>query len=477
MTMGDELPVTSLVLPVLIRPVLTQPSIVGMEKVEISLEVSSHIMQHGPVASDYRVWYLCLLRSLLEFLEKYDLGASQTLRAALTKAEAAIPGLNYDLVAGIMRRADIPVNMNESLLRLQGTLTENECADLRLNRSEEAFQELNKKSAALKKILSRIPDEITDRKTFLETIKEIASAIKKLLDAVNEVSTYTPGPGKQALEQRKREFVKYSKRFSNTLKEYFKEGQANAVFVSALYLIHQTNQILYTVKNKSEFIKSDFVTALTRVTGPGLRFVSSCTADNGWSWLSASPLLPPAGLPPAPSLPVTLDTGTRAPRPHIFTRTSFFLYARLQSGGVIDFGSDASFLADGADAAPWLQMKASDTLPYADRCVDEKFDDIATASNAMRNKILMEHLLWCRRGWRLAGGGARAGICWVSWECRTDNNNTGDDECCLLTAYLMLPIPVTVPSARGEQYVNEHVRTRKHMWPRAGAHRLLSGHD
>lgn len=55
--------------------------------------------------------------------------------------------------------------------------------------------------------------------------REIASAIKKLLDAVNEVSTYTPGAGKQVLEQRKREFVKYSKRFSNTLKEYFKEGQ------------------------------------------------------------------------------------------------------------------------------------------------------------------------------------------------------------------------------------------------------------
>ena len=123
-------------------------------------------------------------------------------------------------------------------------------AEYKSSRTEEPFQELNKKSLALKKILSRIPDEITDRKTFLETIKfvqshqfiylistkivllclifcrEIASAIKKLLDAVNEVSGYIPGSsGKQALEQRKREFVKYSKRFSNTLKEYFKEGQ------------------------------------------------------------------------------------------------------------------------------------------------------------------------------------------------------------------------------------------------------------
>lgn len=115
------------------------------------------------------------------------------------------------------------------------------------------FQELCKKAVGLKRILSRIPDEIGDRKAFLETIKEIASAIKKLLDAVNEVARFINfSSGKQQLEHRKREFVKYSKRFSTTLKEYFRDGQANAVFLSALCLIQQANMIITTVKDCCE---------------------------------------------------------------------------------------------------------------------------------------------------------------------------------------------------------------------------------
>ncbi|CAH0382454.1 unnamed protein product [Bemisia tabaci] len=210
MTMGEETPVSSLVLPILVRPILSQ-------------------------------------------LEKVDTTASQTLKAALTKVEAVYPGFAYDLVVGIMNQAELSVNMNESILRLQGAVPDSDAAEYRLNRSEDAFQELNRKSSSLKKILSRIPDEIMDRKTFLETIKEIASAIKKLLDVVNEVAGFIPGSNnKQVLEQRKREFVKFSKKFSNTLKDYFKEGQPDAVFVSALCLIHQTNLIMITVKNKCE---------------------------------------------------------------------------------------------------------------------------------------------------------------------------------------------------------------------------------
>ena len=57
-------------------------------------------------------------------LEKTDVAASQTLRAALTKVEAAHPGFTYDFVMGLVRRADLSVNMNESLLRLQGQVSD-----------------------------------------------------------------------------------------------------------------------------------------------------------------------------------------------------------------------------------------------------------------------------------------------------------------------------------------------------------------
>lgn len=186
-------------------------------------------------------------------LEKRDPNAAQILRSAFSKAEAAHPGLCHHLIVGLTKRADVKVNMNESLLRMQGAVSELDQAEFRIKRSEDSFQELARKSVGLKKILSRIPDEISDRKAFLETIKEIASAIKKLLDAVNDVAGYVAfSSGKQQLEQRKREFVKYSKRFSTTLKEYFRDGQANAVFLSALCLIQQSNLIMTTVKDCCE---------------------------------------------------------------------------------------------------------------------------------------------------------------------------------------------------------------------------------
>lgn len=118
------------------------------------------------------------------------------------QAEHSNPGVLLDLVATMLRKADVTVSMTESFLRLQGQIPEYEgiaarqvyyevlrnlpassiiqpCSnaahmfpeDNRIRRTEEPFQEMNKKCAALKKILSRIPDEINQRTTFLETIK------------------------------------------------------------------------------------------------------------------------------------------------------------------------------------------------------------------------------------------------------------------------------------------------------------------
>jgi len=196
--------------------------------------------------------YPLLLRPVLSQISKSD-PAAAVVRNALSSAEASCPGLSLELALAIIKKSELNVSLNEAILRLQGSPDETETSEYRTTKNDEAFRELSKKSAQLKKILSRIPDEIIDRKTFLETIKEIASTIKKVLDAVAAVSVQVSNPNARALlEQRKREFVKYSKRFSTTLKEYFRDGMENPVYLSALYLINQTNLIMLTVKDRCE---------------------------------------------------------------------------------------------------------------------------------------------------------------------------------------------------------------------------------
>lgn len=110
MTMGDETPVTSLVLPVILRPILT--------KVLCYTESNSSIR---------RLTYLCSGCNMLNFisqLERQNVMAAQTLRAALTKAESSHPGITYDLIMGIIRRAELNLDMNESVLRLQGAASD-----------------------------------------------------------------------------------------------------------------------------------------------------------------------------------------------------------------------------------------------------------------------------------------------------------------------------------------------------------------
>ncbi|XP_072317433.1 programmed cell death protein 10-A [Eucyclogobius newberryi] len=178
-------------------------------------------------------------------LEKDDgSSAARNLKAAFNEAEKLSPGLTQHILLKILQKEKLEVNYHECLLRMANE----EIEALMIDRKEPEFQNLDKKAHTLRRVLSTIPDEIRDKGRFLRTIKDIAGAIKELLDTVNGILRTHQCQNRRAMEQKK-EFVKCSKNFSDTLKVYFKDGNVVDVFASANRLTHQTSMILLAFKS------------------------------------------------------------------------------------------------------------------------------------------------------------------------------------------------------------------------------------
>ena len=90
-----------------------------------------------------------------------------------------------------------------------------------------------------------------------QTIKDIAGAIRDLLDVLKDMirENARNRAVQDVLERGKREFVKASKQFSDSLKQYFQDrshAQQSGVFKSANNLSHQTNLLLMSMANLTE---------------------------------------------------------------------------------------------------------------------------------------------------------------------------------------------------------------------------------
>ncbi|CAH8473480.1 unnamed protein product [Heterobilharzia americana] len=181
-------------------------------------------------------------------MERENYALTHRLKEAFYKVEKRYPGFSKDFMVGLLQRmgVDNEIDVTEMCLRIAAL---QEFDHPRTSRNPRVL-ELEHTAKTLRTILSSIPDEITDRRAFIEVIKGIADAIKMLLAAVGAFyDALPPGTQKKCLEDQKRKFIHYCRKFSDTLKQYFRNNDQTVVFSSANLLVNQANLILFIVRD------------------------------------------------------------------------------------------------------------------------------------------------------------------------------------------------------------------------------------
>ncbi|KAI6242102.1 Programmed cell death protein 10 [Aphelenchoides fujianensis] len=201
------------------------------------------------------VTFHCLFRPALEKIktarsnDPEAVEAIDAVQQAFFQADKDSPSFLFDLTRLLIKESQMNINIQESYLRMQANASTDDL-ELRELGHVSKYALISERAIHLRRVLARIPDEMADRRPFLETIKEIAASIRDLLDVANEIVKNVPPTIHPVIEKRKREFVHYSKRFSNTLKEYFRDHDASQVFVASNLLIFQTIHLIRSIRER-----------------------------------------------------------------------------------------------------------------------------------------------------------------------------------------------------------------------------------
>ncbi|EPB65592.1 hypothetical protein ANCCEY_15341 [Ancylostoma ceylanicum] len=113
-------------------------------------------------------------------------------------SDSASPSFLFDFTKILLTESELNINLQEAYLRMHDSSPTD---DLVVQGHEHVpeYKELTKRAIELRRVLSRVPEEMADRHQFLETIKLIASSIKKLLEAINAVHQIVPLSAQQGM--------------------------------------------------------------------------------------------------------------------------------------------------------------------------------------------------------------------------------------------------------------------------------------
>ncbi|KAM7536164.1 hypothetical protein Aperf_G00000102136 [Anoplocephala perfoliata] len=162
--------------------------------------------------------------------------------------EKTLPGFTWNFLRGFMEKFGLKDTLDIEQMSLRLSALDNEIPNY--NSIVPHSHDLEKYAAELKLVLSRIASEIDTRSEFIDLIKQIAGAIKNFLDCIHSIiNALSPGVIRQDLDEHMKNFVDYSKRFSSTLKGFFRDHKASELYASANMLVQQTNLILLFIRN------------------------------------------------------------------------------------------------------------------------------------------------------------------------------------------------------------------------------------